>query len=91
MITPTSRYANATVSTVVDHRGTHQSVEVPAPTDLVFEFTYYMIEAEDRIDVLAHDLLGSGQLWWMLADANPEILDWHNLTPGTIIRNPLVQ
>lgn len=91
MIDALSRYSKATVSTVTDHRGTHQSVEVPAPTDMTFTFTFYQVEEGDRIDILASDLLGAGQLWWMLADANPEVLDWHNLDPGTIIRIPLVQ
>ena len=88
MIGPTSRYATSTVSVVEDDRGKHQSVNIPAPTDKTVSFTYYQVEATDRVDMLAFNLYGSGQFWWVLADANPEILDWTDLTPGTIIRIP---
>lgn len=88
MITATSRYASSAVTLVEDDRGLHQSVNIPAPTDRAITFTYYQVEATDRIDMLAFRLYGTGQFWWVLADANPEILDWQNLTPGTILRIP---
>lgn len=91
MITPNSRYASADVVTVTDRRGAHQSVEVSSPSIRSFEFTYYVIKGDDRIDTIADSHIGSAIEWWRIADANPEILDWHNLTPGTIIRIPLVQ
>lgn len=91
MINTTSRYKNATVTQVEDFRGVHLSVNPAAPVSFAFEFTYYMVEMDDEIDTLADYFLGSGQLWWVLANANPEILDWTNLEVGTIIRIPSVQ
>ena len=88
MISATSRYANSTVSIVADDRGQHQSVNISAPAEKVVTFTYYQVEATDRVDNLAFGLYGSGQFWWVLADANPEILDWQDLTPGMILRIP---
>ena len=90
MITNTSRYANATVDLVTDHRGTHQSVNVPTPTDTTFSFTYYQVEEGESVDYLAHVMFGDGRLWWVLADANPEILDWSYVPGGLILRVPHV-
>lgn len=55
-----------------------------------FSFTMHRIADEDRIDLLAHRYLQDVTLWWMICDANPEVLDWINLTPGLIIRIPFV-
>lgn len=88
MITPTSRYANQPVSVVTDERGTHQSVNVQIPGDKTFSFTFYLVEEDDTIDWIAYSELGDGTLWWIIADANPEILDWHHLDPGTVLRLP---
>jgi len=62
---------------------------VPArPTAYWFDFTYYSLKAGDRLDLLATDLFGDGTLWWKIADANPEILDWTDLKVGTVLRLP---
>jgi len=53
-----------------------------------FSFTYYAMTEGDRIDLLAMDLYGDGMLWWKIADANPEILDWTEIPIGTILRLP---
>jgi nucleoid-associated protein YgaU len=89
VITTDSRYRTATLQTVTGSDGTtRQEMRVPFPRSRVFSFTYYRIKASDRVDVLAHQNYGNGRLWWMIADANPEILDWTDLVPGTIIRVP---
>jgi nucleoid-associated protein YgaU len=88
---PDSRYTTATVTVVDDPlRGQHQSVDPASPTDRTIQFTFYQVDADDTADSLAYDLLGKGQYWWMIADANPEILDWNNLVPGTVLRIPSV-
>jgi phage tail protein X len=90
MISATSRYASASVDIVTSDRGKHQSVNVPTPQDRSFAFTFYQVRDGDTVDYLAHFILGDGTLWWMLADANPEILDWSVLPVGTILRIPNV-
>jgi len=90
MITEDSRYVNSTVDVVTDDRGTHQSVNTSPPQDMVFEFTYYQIGAWDRPDTLASFLYDDGSLWWVIANANPEILDWSKMKVGDIIRVPRV-
>lgn len=91
MITATSRYASWAVDVVTDSRGnTHQSLEQPAPQQTSFNFTYYQIQQGDTPDWLAYRFLNDGRLWWVIANANPEIIDWTSLTFGTIIRIPSV-
>jgi hypothetical protein len=46
------------------------------------------LNGSDRIDLLAVQYFGDARMWWHIADANPEILDWTVLTPGQIIRIP---
>lgn len=89
MITSDSRYRTATLQTVTDSDGvTRQEMRVPFPTSRTLSFTYYRIKAGDRIDTIANEVYGNGRLWWMIADANPEILDWTDPTTGLVIRVP---
>ena len=88
MISATSRYVNATLDVITDERGTHQVVEVPQPENTVITYSYYQIAEFDTVDRLADTVLGDGRLWWRIADANPEILDWSDVPVGTVIRMP---
>lgn len=45
-------------------------------------------ESSDRIDRVAEKYLGSGDFWWMVMDRNPEVIDPHNISPGTVLRIP---
>lgn len=42
----------------------------------------------DRLDRLAARFLGSGDLWWMIMDANPLIQNPGDIRPGMQIRIP---
>ena len=88
MISPDSRYRDSTTTLVSSNRGVHLTVVPSAPSDWVFDFTYYRWRADDRLDLLPHSFYGDPRLWWMLADGNPEILDWTSLKVGQIIRVP---
>lgn len=85
-----SRYQTATTQIVTDSRGTHQSVNTAGPVDVVFAFTYYQWTEYDTIDGVAYVSYGDGKLWWQIGQANPEILDWTRVAPGTVIRIPSV-
>lgn len=88
MITPQSRYANTPVTTITDHRGPHQ-VMAPVPNYTgSFAFTYYQVEEGDTPEWIAYSTYDDGRLWWTIANANPEILDWTDLPVGTILRIP---
>ena len=89
MISTDSRYTTAVLQTVTDPDGTtRQEMRVAFPRSRVVQFTYYRTKASDRVDTLAAKHYGNGRLWWLIADANPEILDWTDLVPGTTIRVP---
>jgi phage tail protein X len=90
MITPESRYSTSAIQTVQTASGPRQTVIIPDPAERVIAYTNYLVRDGDRIDQLAYRFLGLANLWWMLADANPEIHDWFVLPRGTLLRIPSV-
>lgn len=89
MITADSRYSTATIATIQTATGSsRQTVIVPDPAEKVISYTNYIVRDGDRIDQLANKFLGMSKLWWMIADANPEIVDWFVLPRGTVLRIP---
>jgi phage tail protein X len=69
--------------------GSPISTIVPSsPSDYTFTYSPYQFTGADRLDNLANSFYGDPAAWWSIADANPEILDWSNVAPGTIIRIP---
>ena len=90
MITAESRYSTASIETVQTATGARQTVITAAPVERVIAYTNYLVRDADRVDQLAFRFLGAASLWWMLADANPEIQDWLALSRGTLLRIPRV-
>lgn len=89
MIGPDSRYANSTVVKLPDGRGTVRYTTVPShQTDYQITFTYHQVAGYERIDQLAFGYYSDETKWYLIADANPEILDWEDLDPGIILRIP---
>lgn len=88
MITPDSRYSSLAVIVTDTAKGKQQVIDLEPPSVQTVSFTYYQVEEGDTVDQIAHAEYDSGHLWWLIADANPEILDWHTLEPGTILRIP---
>lgn len=90
MIDADSRYSTSSVETVQTATGARQTVITPAPAERVIAYTNYLVRDGDRVDQLAFRFLGLASLWWMLADANPEIQDWFVIPRGTLLRIPRV-
>ena len=44
----------------------------------------------ERLDQLAHQYYNNSEYWWIIPEFNPEIKDFTNIAPGTIIRIPNV-
>lgn len=87
-VLPNSRYANSTV-TAASRNGTDIAVIVPSQQIAYsFTFVYHQVVTGDRAETLAYQYYTDPTLWWRIADANPEVLFWDDLTPGTIIRVP---
>lgn len=90
MIFEGSRYETANVVPVAGTDGVIRQTITDAhalPTT-TFQFSYYTVKEGDRIDVLAQRFLGDAELWWVIADCNPQWLYYDNLPPNTILRIP---
>ena len=89
MIYSSSRYAGDTLALVTDNQGdTRNTILMPQPQAVRFQFLTYNWTQFDRIDLLAYRFFGNATLWWKIANANPEVLYWDSVTPGTTIRIP---
>lgn len=90
MIFSNSRYASNTVITV-DVDGASRQVILPAiPSTTTFSYINHIYSGAETIDGLAYQYFGDATQWWQIADINPAIMDWNNITPGTTIRIPVV-
>lgn len=88
-ISAASRYASSTVTAVTAPDGiTRQTIMPQTPVSRNLVVTDYTWREGDRVDLLAARAYGDETLWWVLGSANPEILDWTSVTPGTVVRIP---
>jgi Phage Tail Protein X len=90
MISSNSRYADDVVTTVDVSGGSRQVILLNPPVASTFNYTAHVVSGAETIDGLAYAYFGDATQWWQIADINPEILDWNNLTPGTTIRIPVI-
>ncbi|GHB52487.1 hypothetical protein GCM10010331_45130 [Streptomyces xanthochromogenes] len=89
MIGSTSRYAANTIEVVTDENGESRRVIVPAaPEEIRARVVRYRWSDQDRVDSVAYEYYQDPAQWWRFADVNPEILDWTDVKPGTIVRIP---
>ena len=90
-ISPYSRYADNIVTSLIDAHGTSRpTILISTPIERKVSFNTYIWKMGDQIEYLAYSAYGDEQAWWLIADANPEILLWEGLTPGVTIRVPHV-
>jgi len=87
-IVPGSRYTDSpTVQVRVRPRT--RTVITPSPQQpQVVTFWWHQLSESDTLALLAAKNYGDPNAWWKIADANPEVLDWHLVPPGTLIRIP---
>lgn len=85
-----SRYAENTISQIVGTDGVTRSTIIinPPSQDMTYSISTYTWQEGDQIDYLAYSAYGDETQWWRIANANPEILFWSTLTPGTQVRVP---
>lgn len=83
MIYSNSRYYNGSLHQV---SGT-VSVQRKFPFGDFKSFSYIWTDT-DRPDILASRFFNDPQSWWIIADVNPEIMDWSKVSSGTAIRIP---
>lgn len=88
-ISPFSRYADNTVVSLIDsNRVSRPTIIIEPPGQRTISFSTYTWRLGDQIEYLAYSAYGDEQAWWLIADANPEILFWDNVTQGTEVRVP---
>lgn len=85
-----SRYENADVVHVTDASGITRPTlyAVNALENARLSYARYIVQAGDHLDTLAASVLGSPELWWVIAQMNPELIDPQDLPVGTVLRVP---
>lgn len=53
-------------------------------------YSTYTWKSGDRLDSLAMQFYRNPELWWVITEANPEIVDMQNIPAGTVLRIPSV-
>ena len=91
MIYEGSRYENAVVLRTQAADGESRPTVYSVPPSVYNGMPYrsHVVREGDRYDVLASQLWGDPELWWRIADVNPELLYPGDLPVGTVIRLPL--
>lgn len=91
MIYTDSRYAAGTAYRAHDARTNTYEITVARrfPVQKTGFYHYTWVE-RDRIDLVADEFLGAPELWWIIMDFNPEVIDPFDIPVGTVIRVPNV-
>ncbi|WP_371590926.1 hypothetical protein [Streptomyces sp. NBC_00470] len=90
-ISQSSRYAVCSVVTRTTEDGVAKKVLLPRPTvTRRASVTTYQWKQSDRVDLLAQQFYQDPTQWWRFADMNPQILNWEDVKPGTMLRIPRV-
>ena len=53
-------------------------------------YSEYSWKSGDRLEALATKFYRNSEFWWIIAEANPEIIDIQNIPAGTVLRIPSV-
>ncbi|WP_369042227.1 hypothetical protein [Streptomyces sp. Midd1] len=85
----TSRYQRNEVALVPDRAGRLQLAIMPRrPVAQTLRVTDYRWRTAERVDDVSTRYYGSESSWWMIAEANPSILDWAQVPAGQPILVP---
>lgn len=89
MIFTTSRYNDGPLVDIEDYRESEvrKTVYRKWPTS-VSDFSVYVWQDGDRMDLIALKFYGRPEVWWQIMDYNPEIVDPTSIQTGTEIRLP---
>lgn len=85
-----SRYQDAPVYYMLDGRTgkTHASVIRSIDRDTANGSRVFRWVDGIRVDAIGERVYGTPDKWWILMDANPEIIDPMSIEPGTSVRLP---
>lgn len=89
MIFAGSRYETADVTPVADAQGVYRATVIPTRTVAeTTDYTEHRVRVGDRMDTLARIAYGDPEMWWRIADANPQLAYPDQLVPGALIKIP---
>lgn len=88
-IASNSRYVENTVITLDVNNGSRNVIAMSEPQVTTFAYITHTYSSDETIENLAYVYLGDPTQWWQIGDANPEIIDWSSLAPGTTLRIPV--
>lgn len=84
-----SRYQRVADATFTDGEGRRVQLKrtrEPVDTELAL---VYQVRQGDRLDLLANRFFRDPRKWWLIADANPDVLAPEQLlVPGRLLRIP---
>ena len=87
-----SRYETADVVPIADSTGVFYATVVPTRTIYPpASYTRHLVKQGDRFDILAFTAYGDAEFWWVIADANPQVLYPDDLMPGSVLKIPIVR
>lgn len=88
MIFEGSRYQSADMAAVADVTGVYHVTVFRTLPDVPPGLDLALVREGLRLDTLADRLLGDAELWWQIADLNPEIRYPDDIPVGTLLRIP---
>lgn len=84
-----SRYAEAPILRTKGADGkSHPTIYYVSGSGGTYTYTNHVAEIGDRFDTLADRMWGDPELWWRVADLNPEIFYPGEIPVGTVLRIP---
>lgn len=84
-----SRYETADVVPLAARDGVFRATVVPTRVvELPTDYSLHRVVVGERFDTLAALAYEDSELWWVIADANPQVFYPDDLKPGTLIRIP---
>lgn len=91
-INPQSRYYNSNVGYVqMTADGEYKPIVFYSPDSLVgINYREHIYKSGERLEGLAFKYFNRADLWWSIVEYNPEIKDFFNIEPGTVLRIPNV-
>jgi nucleoid-associated protein YgaU len=92
MIYQSSRYYNQLIDYVsfVENEDELPIVFYTFDTQGTITWTEHVYQKGERLDQLSFQYYGRPDFWWVIPEYNPEIDDFSNIPPGTVLRIPRV-
>jgi hypothetical protein len=89
-IATNSRYAANKIVAVDVGGKVRPTIVIEPPEEQRINYSTYVWQDGDQIEYLSWSAYGDEQAWWIIANANPEIMYWNDLARGTKVRVPSV-